>query len=112
MPIAKLGMLFMKKLAKCSAATTTSASGPGGLEALAHVVERGIKPSRTSGSACSARPTMPGAWLQTPAKTRLTSVVCSVGAVTAAGVRVGALVAGHRVDALADRAVGRDARRA
>ena len=27
MPMAKLGMLFMKKLAKCSAATTTSASG-------------------------------------------------------------------------------------
>jgi hypothetical protein len=27
MPIAKLGMLFMKKLAKCSAATTINASG-------------------------------------------------------------------------------------
>src|SRR6187200_3375416 len=64
-------MLFMKKFAKCSAPIRISASG---------FVARIDSPSRyisacsaslTAGSARWARPVMPGAWLQMPAKTRL-----------------------------------------
>ena len=66
MPMAKAGMLFMKKLAKCSAATTISASGR---------VARMSSPMRCNAvssawrlwvSARSARAVMPGAWLQAP----------------------------------------------
>ena len=49
---------------------------------------------------------MPGAWLHTPANTRLTTRSAPA---EARGVGVDAFVAGHRVDPFADRAVGRDA---
>ena len=65
MPMAKAGMLFMKKLAKCSAATTISASGlvarmsspilAGAVQRLAGLGVRTL-----------ARAVMPGAWLQAP----------------------------------------------
>src|SRR5579872_4113704 len=69
MPIAKAGMLFMKKFAKCSAATTTSASGRAASIAMRSRSIAARNRSRWAGSARSARAVTPGAWLQTPAKT-------------------------------------------
>ena len=66
MPMAKAGMLFMKKLAKCSAAITTSASG------FVARISSPMRPKAVSTawrvwvSARSARAVMPGAWLQAP----------------------------------------------
>ncbi len=64
-------MLFMKKFAKCSAAMTISASGFAAASASPMPRNSAWKASRTPGSARCARPVMPGAWLQAPAKTRL-----------------------------------------
>ncbi len=71
MPIAYAGMLSMKKFAKCSAATITSASGRDARSDSPSRRSSACNASFSAGSARCARPVMPGAWLQTAAKTRL-----------------------------------------
>src|SRR5882762_10854433 len=71
MPIAKDGMLFMKKLAKCSAATMINTSGRAFSNALFNREYPTSRREYRSGSARSLRDVMPGPWLQTPTKTRL-----------------------------------------
>src|SRR4051812_1879388 len=64
-------MLSMKKFAKCSAATMISASGRASASAAPIALNSAWKASLSAGSAKCARPVIPGAWLQAPAKTRL-----------------------------------------
>ncbi len=66
MPMAKTGMLFMKKLAKCSAATTISASGRVARMSSPILNSALCSAWRVWVSARSARAVMPGAWLQAP----------------------------------------------
>src|SRR6476659_2239597 len=66
-------MLFMKKFAKCSAAMTMSASGRVSRSESPRRYSSACSESLSSGSARCARPVIPGAWLQTAAKTRLTA---------------------------------------
>ncbi len=69
MPIAKLGMLFMKKFAKCSAATMIRASGLLATKLFTHAAIRRIERlAQAPPSPSDARPVMPGAWLQTTRK--------------------------------------------
>src|SRR5450755_341721 len=63
-------MLSMKKFAKCSAATITSASGWLAASASPRPRNSAWKASRNVGSARCARPVTPGAWLHAAAKTR------------------------------------------
>src|SRR5712672_1456171 len=64
-------MLFMKKLAKCSAAMMTNTSGDAFFNALLNREYPASRREYRSGSALSLRAVMPGPWLQTPQKTRL-----------------------------------------
>src|ERR1700722_18802537 len=75
MPIAKDGMLFMKKLAKCSAATMINTSGEAARNAFLSRAYPASRREYRSASARSVRAVMPGPWLQTPRKTRLISAL-------------------------------------
>ena len=104
MPIAKAGMLFMKKLAKCSAATTTSASGFGRTDIVAHakqgIVQRlaglGVGPLGAGGDAGRVAAGAAIDQRHQPASRRSLEPYV---------VRLDALVAGGGIDALAHRAV-------
>src|SRR4026209_303084 len=70
-------MLSMKKLAKSSAAMTMSASGFASRIDSPRPRICACSASLSAASASRARPVMPGAWLQAPAKTRLTTTAPS-----------------------------------
>src|SRR3954453_23561311 len=99
MPIAYAGMLSMKKFAKCSAAMTMSASGRASRRESPRRCSSAWSASFEAGSARGARPVIPGAWLHTPAKTRLTTSFSSDAGDLLVGRRR------HRIDAGAHRAV-------